>query len=132
MIGIIVCGHGRFASGMKDAVELIAGKQPCFETVEFNVSDSVDDFEKKLKDKVKALEECEGIIIFTDMVEGTPFVESTKVYAQHKDRVVVLSGTNVGMLCETALSRKMVTNMKNLTTMAVQIGKDQAMKYTEE
>ncbi len=35
MIGIIVTGHGRFAQGLKSAIEVIAGEQRKFIAVNF-------------------------------------------------------------------------------------------------
>ena len=35
MIGILVTGHGRFATGITSALELVLGKQEWFEAVDF-------------------------------------------------------------------------------------------------
>ena len=35
LIGIIVTGHGNFASGLASSIEVIAGKQDKFEAIDF-------------------------------------------------------------------------------------------------
>ena len=54
MIGLIVTGHGSYASGMLCAVELLAGKPEHFEAVDFTLENSTDDLEFHLKDVMAA------------------------------------------------------------------------------
>lgn len=46
MIGIVVTGHGHFASGLTSSVELIGGKPEHYHAVDFVQEDSTDDLEK--------------------------------------------------------------------------------------
>ena len=50
MIGIIITGHGRFASGMKSALEVIAGECENVKTVDFEQGCSVQHFEEKMRE----------------------------------------------------------------------------------
>lgn len=49
MLGLIVTGHGHFASGLTSSLELIAGDLQNYRAVDFEASDSVDDLRKKLE-----------------------------------------------------------------------------------
>ncbi|KYC73249.1 hypothetical protein [Heyndrickxia coagulans] len=48
MIGIIVTGHGEFATGITSALELVLGKQESYVCVNFPNGDTAVELEKKL------------------------------------------------------------------------------------
>ena len=47
MIGLIVTGHGHFASGITTSLNLIAGDAKDYVAVDFEATDSTDDLAKK-------------------------------------------------------------------------------------
>lgn len=49
MIGIIVCGHGNFGTGISSALKLIAGLPENYEYIDFEEKDTVENLEKNLK-----------------------------------------------------------------------------------
>lgn len=53
MVGVLVTGHGNFATGLKTSVELIAGASDYFKYVDF----PGDSTEKLAADQHKALDE---------------------------------------------------------------------------
>lgn len=60
MVGVLVTGHGNFATGLKTSVELIAGASDYFKYVDF----PGDSTEKLAADQHKALDElkdCDGV-----------------------------------------------------------------------
>lgn len=154
MIGIIITGHMHFASGLKSSVELIAGEQEFFKDIDFlpngetsveqvdkacNVTsqstenvltgDGVDKLEKDLSLAIYEMSSsCNGIIIFADLVGGTPF-KTAATLATKKDNVRVLCGTNLPMLCEIALSRTFVDDLDALVETAISTGKEGVMKF---
>lgn len=129
MIGILVCGHGKFASGIYDAVNLLAGRPQQFEYVDFLQEDSVDDLEEKLKKSLDNLKNSDGIIIFTDLIGGATYKCALNLAKKYDDnKVIVISGTNLAMLIETTMSRVLVKDVDDLSEMAINIGKDQIVK----
>ena len=63
MIGLIVTGHGHFATGLTTSLNLIAGDAKEYVAVDFESTDSTDDLAKKLTDAMDSLKDCEGIIV---------------------------------------------------------------------
>ena len=61
MLGIIVTGHGTFASGLTANMELIIGSQTAYCGVDFVDGDSVDDLAQKLKQATSRLASCDGM-----------------------------------------------------------------------
>ncbi|MDC9132388.1 hypothetical protein PSJ72_06085 [Escherichia coli] len=55
MIGIIVIGHINFASGLRSAVEAIAGEQPYIEYIDFIPGMSTEQLEIHIRQAVKKM-----------------------------------------------------------------------------
>ena len=108
MIGIIVTGHGRFASGLASSIEVIAGKQDKFEAIDFPVGSTNMDLAQELKQAVEKLD-CSDIIFCTDIAGGdiaggTPFNQCV-ILSTHLANSKVISGTNIPVLLEALFSR---------------------------
>ena len=53
MTGIIVTGHGSFASGITSGLKLLAGQPQNYEAVDFLPEDSVESMAEKLSEAVE-------------------------------------------------------------------------------
>ncbi|GGE16103.1 hypothetical protein GCM10011571_17170 [Marinithermofilum abyssi] len=122
MIGIVIIGHGAFASALKSSVELIAGKQPKIADISFEPHDSTEDLEKKLKDVVAGLEPVTGILFFTDLVGGTPFKVSA-LLSREMEQTGVVAGANLPMILEALFEREHLT-ISRAVEKAIQAGKE--------
>lgn len=106
MIGVILTGHGEFAVGVGHALEMIAGKQPAFRVVPFHESDSLEVLVKHFKQSIaELLEETAGVVIFADLLGGSPF-KAAMLAAADYESVEVAVGTNLPMLIEIAIARE--------------------------
>ncbi len=129
MVGIVVTGHGNFGSGLASSVQLIAGAQENFIVVDFVQEFSIEDLMSHLNKAVDDLSGCEGIIVFSDLVGGSPFKTAVEMSMTRDEKIVVLSGTNLGMLLEASMARGFIDDVDMLADMTVNTGKDQVMKY---
>ncbi|PID64148.1 MAG: PTS mannose transporter subunit IIAB [Gammaproteobacteria bacterium] len=98
--GIIVCGHGHFATGIASTVGLIAGEQDDFKAVDFNGSDDLSVLLQQAIDELN----CEQLIIFTDILGGAPFRQASLIAGQ-RDNCEVVAGVTPAMLIEACLER---------------------------
>ncbi len=73
MIGLLVTGHANFGSGITSSVNLIAGEQEAYKYVDFLPTYSTEDLTGEITKALDELKDCEGVIIFTDLMGGTPF-----------------------------------------------------------
>lgn len=129
MIGVIVSGHGNFATGMTSALNLILGNQDNYKTVDFPESDTATELENNIKDAIKSLCHCEKIIIFCDLLSGSPFNISI-MEAMKTENIKVIYGTNLGMLIESMMKRNMGVEFESLVNEAIEIGKSQIGLFT--
>lgn len=121
MIGFILTGHGQFANGLKSAIDMVAGDQPAFQIVPFEGSAAAT-YGDELRSAITAMrEECEGVIVFVDLLGGTPFNQSMLI-AGDVDNIEIVTGTNLPMLIELLLTRSGASSLADLAEQAVGVG----------
>src|SRR5690554_5851057 len=100
MIGFLITGHAEFPKGMLSSVNMIAGEQEEVEALNFYETDNLEEYQNNLKSKVEdLLDKNESVLIFTDILGGTPFRTAMVIASEH-DNVEVVTGTNLPMLIE--------------------------------
>ena len=121
MVGFILTGHGQFSNGLASAIDMVAGDQPAFKIVPFEGSQAAsygDDLRVAITE-MRA--ECEGVVVFVDLLGGTPFNQAMMI-ASDVDNVEIVTGTNLPMLIELLLTRSGGSTVSELAEQAVQIG----------
>lgn len=128
MIGLVVTGHGNFASGLTSSLKLIAGETEKYVAVDFLAEYSVEDLERELNKAFDELKDCEGILVLSDLGGGSPF-KTAVTTGYPKGNIEVVAGTNLPMLIEVNMARKFIEELDALTNMALSTGKDQVLRY---
>ena len=121
MVGFILTGHGQFSNGLASAIAMVAGDQPAFQIVPFE-GDQAATYGEDLRAAITAMRaECEGVLVFTDLLGGTPFNQAMMI-SQDVDNVEILTGTNLPMVIELLFLRGNAT-LSELADQAVNVGK---------
>ncbi len=128
MIGLVVTGHANFGTGITSSVNLIAGEQEAYKAVDFLPTYSTEDLTREITKALDELKDCEGVIIFTDLMGGTPFNVSAQL-GHGKDNIRIVAGTNLPMLVEIVMSRKFMDDLDELVDSVLETGKEQVTKY---
>ena len=128
MIGLLVTGHANFGTGITSSVNLIAGEQEAYQAVDFLPEYSTEDLTREITKVLDELNDCEGVIIFTDLMGGTPFNVSAQI-GHGKENIRIVAGTNLPMLVEIVMSRKFMDNLDELVDSVLETGKEQVTKY---
>ena len=124
MFGIIVTGHGNFATGITSSLELIIGKQEQYVAVDFPQTDTKTELENNIRQAIELYKEEEHILIFCDLLSGSPFNVSI-IEAMNDDRIRVIYGTNLGMLIEALMERMQEHGFEKIVADAIENGKAQ-------
>lgn len=111
MVGIILTGHGRFADGLTSSVYLIAGPQKDYVAVNFE--HEVDELTTDLNAAFDQLQDCDGVIVFTDLQGGSPFKTAVELSVS-RENVEIIAGTNLPMLAEVIMARSMGLDLDTL------------------
>ena len=121
MIGFILTGHGNFSLGVKSAIDMVAGDTPAFKAVPFDGT-STDTYAADLRAAISELrEECDGVVVFCDLLGGTPFNQSM-LASQVIDNVEVVAGVNLPMLIELIVMRGAYATAEETAEAAVTVG----------
>lgn len=104
MLGVILTGHGRFASGLHQAACQIVGEQPQFAAVDFPDGVSSDTLETELRMAIEACDRGDGVVFMTDILGGSPFRYSS-LLSMETSNIEVITGTNMQMLIEMLMER---------------------------
>ena len=109
MLGIILTGHGGFASGMEKAMKQILGEQSQFIAIDFPEASTTALLTSQLEQAVGELDDREDIMFLTDLLGGTPFRVASTLALQKPGREVI-TGTNLQLLLEMVLEREGLTS----------------------
>ncbi|HCT4438918.1 PTS fructose transporter subunit IIA [Klebsiella sp. 141198] len=104
---ILLISHGGFASGARQATELILGAQPNLHVVELDGEKGIAVFKQELRDKITALSTAESnIIILSDLKSGSPYNSAMEVIVSNNlwDNITLLSGMNLNLILEITMA----------------------------
>lgn len=123
MLGIVVCTHSNFASGIRDAVTMIAGPQRDFEVMGFQEGEEMLEYSERLKTIAQRFEDHEQPYVFVvDLFGATPFNASAAALSAFD--TAVISGVNLPLLLEIVMQREHAQDEMALLELAVQSAKD--------
>lgn len=132
MIGIIITGHGTFADGLTSGIKLLMGEQEAYQAVNFSPEDSIEILTANLNQALDALKDCEGVLILTDLVGGSPYNVSVRLKMAGDTRIEVVGGTNLPILLDACMSRMSITDVGELVEASLAEGKEQTVRYQQE
>ena len=120
MIGLILTGHGQYASGLKSGLNLVVGDLANVRAIDFE-GDKVDAYKVKLKEIIsEMLEKYDSLAIATDIAGGTPY--NTAVTLTNEDqRVMVFSGLNFQLAYELS---NLESDVKSYADEAIKVAKN--------
>lgn len=104
MLGIVITGHGRFASGLLEAIEQVVGQQTQCCAVDFPEGMSTETLFTRLQHACTTCDSGEGVVVLSDLLGGSPFRQSA-LLAQHEPDYEVITGTNLQLAAEMMLER---------------------------
>ena len=131
MVGLIVIGHGNFATGITSSLELIMGMPKDYIPIDFIDTDSKLDLEKKIDLGLNHLDYCDEIIVFVDLFGGTPFniaMEKRITYS----KIRVFYGVNLGMLMTIVSQRNFNSDCSEITKNLVSVAREQIGEFTPD
>lgn len=137
MIGILVSGHGRFASGLTTALELLAGPQEAYQAVDFLPENSAEELKENMQKAVAELGACDSVLILTDLTGGTPYNVASKLRLEQMEAskapaLEVIGGANLGGVMEACMTRQLDCSVKELAASVCRAAKEQVVHFQTE
>lgn len=118
MFNIIVTGHGGFASGLNQTVQLVMGEQKNMEFIDFVGTIDAKTFSSEFNIKNSG-----DILILADIKGGTPF-NAGVILSEHRAGVRVVGGCNMPMIMQ-ALDVRDSSNLTDAIAQIISTGKEE-------
>ena len=99
MTGLIIATHGDLAASALEAAELLVGEQEQVETIGFRPGDSLELLLERFTQAIKRLEECEEILVLTDIKGGSP-CNAASVMKAKNPKLRVVAGLSIPLLAQ--------------------------------
>ena len=98
MKGIILLSHGPMAKGMYETTKWFLGDNiPQYEYLCLEMDDIIEEYDAKVKALIDKVDSGDGVILFTDLVGGTPCNRCVQFMS---DRVDLFGGMNLTLVLE--------------------------------
>lgn len=131
MINYIVCGHGNFATGLKSSVKLLVGEAAAIKYVDFTSDLSQDTLYDKFEEVYQSFDDASNVVMLTDIVGGTPF-KTAVTFSLNHEHVYVISGTNLPLILQVAVSNLDDEDIKNQLNEMIQSSKDAMFMFDKD
>ena len=102
-VGLLVMSHGDFAKELMKSLEFVIGKQENYETLGVHLDDQIDALREQMYAKVDRLDTEKGLVVFTDIVGGTPM--NLAGHLMDRENILLCSGMNLPVLLECSFNR---------------------------
>lgn len=118
---LLIATHSTFAEGIKNAVELITGKQDYVYTL-CAYTDNISEVETPVKEFIASLSENEELIVATDILGGSVNNEFMKYLINQN--IHLISGMNLPLLIELIMNIETDDTKKSILS-AIEISRSQ-------
>lgn len=113
MVGLIIAAHGDLSRSLMRSVSLITGEYRNVITVCLEKNDNADIFYEEIQRAIEKADEGDGVMIFTDVLGGTPSNMATLAARRHN--LFCLTGVNLPMMIEFLMSAADRMTLEELT-----------------
>ena len=100
MIGVVIVTNGQLAIELLNAAETIVGDLPRFAAVSIGWYEETQDAREEIARAIAHVQQGQGVLILTDMFDGTPSNIAMSFLGQ--ETVEVVTGVNLPMLVKLA------------------------------
>jgi mannose/fructose/sorbose-specific phosphotransferase system IIA component len=131
LLPVLLVGHGPLASGMRGAIEMIAGPQESLEVVQLRPEDDIERVANRLEAALKKLGVSDDgeAVIFADLFGAAP-ANAAASLLRHRPNIEIVAGMNLPMLLESLLGREGVS-ARELAERAVDAGRESVRNVGE-
>lgn len=123
MVGYVVTGHAEFAPGLASSLNLLVSSLPDFDAVPYRLGEESSYLQRLTEAVSRVGQDEEGVIIFCDLMGGSPFNQAMAL-AKQTDGVEVITGANLSMLLAAYNARAEGVTIEEQVATALKAGED--------
>jgi PTS system mannose-specific IIA component len=120
MIGLLIISHCNLGREFLNAAELIVGRLENADAIAITQTSESEELLMAIAEKIKSLDDGQGVLVLTDMFGGTP--SNLSLSFLEEQMVEVLTGVNLPMVISVAQDRHQLT-LSELGERAEQAGR---------
>ncbi len=120
MIGLLIISHCNLGKEFLTAAELIVGRLEAADSIAITQTTESKEILKEISEKIRSLNQGQGVLVLTDMFGGTP--SNLSLSFLNDEKVEVLTGVNLPMVIAVSKDRDRLT-LSDLGEKAQQAGK---------
>jgi PTS system mannose-specific IIA component len=120
MVGLVIASHGQLADALVSTARLIVGELAGVSTCRVEPGASSEDIQQHIRQAIRSVDEGDGVIVFADIVGGSPCTQSLTLC--RKQKLEVVTGVNLPMLLKAASLRTAGLPLEELAHQLVQYG----------
>lgn len=126
MVNILVIGHGGYARGTKENLEMVSGVPSNMYFIDLTKEDSLDILEEKVK---RLLDEFGNnqVLFACDIVGASPFRVAAMITAENQEIYCTVAGLNAMAYMELAMSNE--DDVHAIAEKAVNTTKESVIKF---
>jgi PTS system N-acetylgalactosamine-specific IIA component len=133
MVGLLITGHGHFATGLGSSLKLITGNTENIAYVDFEEDHSTELLTENLNRAFDQLKGCDGVLVLSDLAGGSPFKCSVECkYARQAQAIEVVAGSNLPMLVEGSMMMGAFDSPLEMAESLIPTGKDYIIRFQLE
>lgn len=121
MISILLLTHENFGEAMIHSAKLIIGEFKQVEAFGLNRGDDIGHFSNTIKDKIKELDDGDGVLVFADLFGASPYNATAIASKNINCHYRCISGFNFPMLLE-AITLRNYEKLDDLTQKCIEAG----------
>lgn len=123
MIGILVLSHGNLSQGVVESGTMIVGTNEKVDYLGLYEGENIDEFYDRTAEKIKALDDGDGVLVFSDLYGASPFKATAYCVKKLPDTLYrSVSGVNFSMFIESVLLRETM-ELEDLSQHVMNTGK---------
>lgn len=133
MVGLLITGHGHFATGLGSSLKLITGNSENIELVDFEADHSTETLTENINKAMDRLSNCEGILVLSDLAGGSPFKCAVECkFARPEEKIEVIAGSNLPMIIEGSMMMGAYDCPLEMSEALIPTGKDYIVRFELE
>jgi mannose PTS system EIIA component len=128
MIGLVIASHGQLGAELVSTAKQIVGELPQVASCSVDPGTAPDELKLKLREAMHSVDQGQGVIVFADLIGGSPCNQSLSLCQQA--RIEVITGVNLPMLLK-ANTLRQTTELHELALQLTQYGQRNITCATE-
>ena len=130
MVGLLITGHGHFATGLGSSLKLITGNTENIVYVDFEADHSTDTLTENINKGLGELKDCDGVLVLSDLAGGSPFKSAVECKVARPDQAIeVLAGSNLPMLIEGSMAMAAFDSPLDMAQSLIETGKEYIVRF---